>query len=266
MLLQNIALKQFQYTLKNSPSSQLYGRRLYFMECKQKKDVQFWLKYDLNQHINKHTSFQHEIKLYLSLASDLHLPYQLMSYTDLLDCEGNFPLFSGQALLLPHAFPYFKSLPEKITDIQPLLLQACFCVQQWHHAGYIHGDLKREHFVVYQKKCYLIDFEQVQSMNNPVNHITATPHYMAPELFHGQQKSIQSDIYALGIIFYEWLNNERLTARNYHEWAVLHCQTFNPNLKQTVQCFQKIISKMLAKQKTERFNNIYDLQYALMQI
>ena len=31
--------------------------------------------------------------------------------------------------------------------------------------------------------------------------MNATPRYMAPELFQGQAKSLQSEVYALGIIF-----------------------------------------------------------------
>lgn len=47
---------------------------------------------------------------------------------------------------------------------------------------------------------------------------------MAPELFHGANKTVQSDLYALGIVLYEWLTQTRLQANSYHEWAVLHCQ------------------------------------------
>jgi serine/threonine protein kinase len=35
---------------------------------------------------------------------------------------------------------------------------------------------------------------------------------MAPELFHGT-KNVQSDLYAFGIVLYEWLSQIRLQAK-----------------------------------------------------
>ena len=53
---------------------------------------------------------------------------------------------------------------------------------------------------------------------------------MAPELFHGEIKTVRTDLYALGVILYEWLSGKRLIARNYQDWAVLHCQTLKIRL------------------------------------
>lgn len=84
--------------------------------------------------------------------------------------------------------------------------------------------LKKEHFRKFKQEFYLIDFEKTRLISSPDPITDATPRYMAPELFHGANKTVQSDLYALGIVLYEWLTQTRLQANSYHEWAVLHCQ------------------------------------------
>lgn len=68
---------------------------------------------------------------------------------------------------------------------------------------------------------------------------------MAPELFHGANKTVQSDLYALGIVLYEWLTQTRLQANSYHEWAVLHCQKLNVVLPSSFQVFLPLLSGLL---------------------
>ena len=62
---------------------------------------------------------------------------------------------------------------------------------------------------------------------------------MAPELFHGTRKNIQSDLYAFGVVLYEWLSQIRLQANTYHDWAVLHCQNLNIQLPDSFQIFTR---------------------------
>ncbi|WP_032008484.1 protein kinase domain-containing protein, partial [Acinetobacter baumannii] len=86
----------------------------------------------------------------------------------------------------------------------------------------------------------------------------ATPRYMAPELFHGANKTVQSDLYALGIVLYEWLTQTRLQANSYHEWAVLHCQKLNVVLPSSFQVFLPLLSGLLQKQQQSRFSNVHE--------
>ena len=120
--------------------------------------------------------------------------------------------------------------------------------------------------VQYQQKVCLIDFEHVQKINSQITlqSLTATPRYMAPELFHAAAKTVQTDIYALGIIIYEWLTGQRLTAKNYQEWAYLHCQRLSIELPEHFLMFKRLLDGMLAKQKEYRFANIYTLKQCLM--
>ena len=82
--------------------------------------------------------------------------------------------------------------------------------------------------------------------------MTATPRYMAPELFHGEAKTLASDLYALGIIVYEWLTQRRLQAKSYQDWAYLHCQQLKIELPAAYLGFQDLLEAMLNKQKSQR--------------
>ena len=87
---------------------------------------------------------------------------------------------------------------------------------------------------------------------------------MAPELFQGQAKSLQSEVYALGVIFYEWLSGQRLQATDYLDWAFLHCQRLKVELPQHLQAFQGLLEEMLSKQKQHRLADFQAVKDYLM--
>ena len=194
---------------------------------------------------------------------DFLLPFQVIAH---LKMEGQ-PESGRAALILSHAEPLFNDCAGmSLNEIKERLLNVLDVIDQLHQLGWIHADLKREHFVQYQQRVCLIDFEQVQKINSPQNvqSLTATPRYMAPELFHAEEKTVQTDIYALGIVFYEWLTGQRLTAGNYQDWAYLHCQRLSIELSEQFGPFKKLLSGMLAKQKEQRFTSIYAVKQCLL--
>jgi len=143
------------------------------------------------------------------------------------------------------------------------LIQSLNVLGNLHALGYVHGDLKREHFRQRAGRCYLIDFEQAVPITSSSTVYTATPRYMAPELFQGRAKSIQSDIYALGIIWYEWLSGQRVQQTSYLDWATWHCQRFQPDLSLHAPKLDLVLKRMLCKNKTNRYADIFEIKQAL---
>jgi tRNA A-37 threonylcarbamoyl transferase component Bud32 len=78
-----------------------------------------------------------------------------------------------------------------------------------HEAGVMHRDLKPENVLIRNDGIpVLVDFgiarvAEQEDASNP--QIPGTPCYMAPEQAAGDLISVQSDVYALGVIAYEWL-------------------------------------------------------------
>lgn len=138
----------------------------------------------------------------------------------------------GKVLILPDSDVWLGSLTHEsgLTDVYRKIWLAINKLAELHELGWIHGDVKAEHFRNFQQKPYLIDFEKTRSISSCNTVMDATPRYMAPELFRGGYKSIQSDLYAFGIVLYEWLTQTRLEASSYRDWAVLHCQNLTIQL------------------------------------
>lgn len=260
-------LRQQTLSLKTKPQSLAFGRRLYRFE---KGQQIFWLKAQLyHQNFDYETGFLNELNFYQSFFEqnqfpDFLLPFQIID--DGIKLEPVSELINI-SLVLPDCPSIFNDVSHSsINDVQTTLLQLLESLDQLHQLGWIHGDLKAEHFLKYEQRVCLIDFEQVQKISTRASQqtLTATPHYMAPELFQGQGKTVQSDIYALGIIIYEWLTGLRLTAKNYTDWAYLHCQRLNIDLPKQFSRFEYVVQRMLAKQKQDRFTDISSIKYCLM--
>jgi hypothetical protein len=258
----NIALQ-----LCTKPKSLTFGRCLYTFEYQQQR---YWLKtQSANIHPDIEAGFVQELNFYrqfLDQAKTVNflLPFQIIShFKNAIETQGQ----GATALLLAHAEVFLDDCTlQSVQQIKQKILLLLDSIDQLHQLGWVHGDLKREHFVEYQKRACLIDFEQVENINSAQQqkNLTATPRYMAPELFHGADKTVQSDIYALGIILYEWLNGQRLTVENYQDWAYLHCQRLSIELPQHLRIFEKLLMGMLAKQNKQRFADIYAIKQLLL--
>ena len=99
--------------------------------------------------------------------------------------------------------------PERATA---LILELCDAMDFMHKHGVVHRDLKPENVMVLPgDKIKLIDFGI--AMKEDARRIThagmsaalGTPDYISPEQVKGQRGDQRSDIYALGVIFYEML-------------------------------------------------------------
>jgi serine/threonine-protein kinase len=96
-----------------------------------------------------------------------------------------------------------------------LTLAICDALDYMHKHGVVHRDLKPENIMVDgQDRIKLIDFGI--AMKEDARRLTyagpspmlGTPDYISPEQVKGQRGDQRSDIYALGIIFYEMLTGQ----------------------------------------------------------
>ena len=243
-----------------------FGRRLFSWDSEQN---QYWLKTHVyHSHEIAEGAFLRELSFYQTCqnsdVASVLMPYQILSPF----VDGDFKL-GHSLLIIQHGECLFseKASTLRIEHIQHVLLQALTALEKLHKAGWVHADLKKEHFIVDGKQTKLIDFEhciQELSINHEKLSLNATPRYMAPELFYGLPKNYATDIYALGIIFLEWLTEQRLQEKSYQDWAVLHCQKLKISLKKEYLCFQSILEAMLSKKKEQRLSDISVLKIRLV--
>ncbi|WP_257227145.1 protein kinase [Acinetobacter sp. YH16031] len=269
MLLNPTNLHQLDFQLKTKARSLGFGRRLYYLEFHPETGLALWLKTQnldstaISQHAQ--TGLSHELDFYEAYGEQegwtFMLPHQIIRKPFQIGNES-----FNQALILPDAPAHFDVCPKlfSIQEVRQHMLRALEPLISLQELGYLHADLKREHFVIYQNWIYLIDFEQVQPINSLNQAMNATPRFMAPELFQGQAKSLQSEVYALGIIFFEWLTGQRLEAADYQDWALLHCQRFKPKLPTQFQALQSFIKNMLRKHSQHRLSDFKAVKQALL--
>lgn len=246
---QNIQIEYLQ--LRTKLQSLAFGRMLY--EYQDRKE-HYWLKTQCVGHKQYELGFQRELEFYQHLNADLTpiiFPYAVCKLPKLEEKTQ----FGELTLIVPHGDLWFRHAPQDLSRDQIIqkILQALSALERLHQQGWIHGDLKREHFYDVHGSVKLLDFEQsFRLINRQQQNLNATPRYMAPELFHHSAKNYASDVYALGIILLEWLQQQRLLAKSYQDWAILHCQRLNIELPSEFESFIPVLEMMLKKDKTHR--------------
>lgn len=166
-----------------------------------------------------------------------------------------------------------KTLKKVIRDRAPLLnleavdtmKQLTSAVAEAHKRGIIHRDIKPQNVIVKSDgSLKILDFGIATAKGSAqltqANNVMGSVHYLAPELAKGEPASPQSDIYALGIVFYEMLTGDvPFKADQAIQIALQHMREpmpsvrkANPNVPQSVE---NIIIRATAKNPKLRYQS-----------
>ena len=89
--------------------------------------------------------------------------------------------------------------------------QLCVGMAAAHESGVLHRDLTPSNVMLDGKgRARITDFGlAVLAEDSAIERPAGTPGYMAPELFSGGRPTMQSDLYALGLVLYEVFTGKR---------------------------------------------------------
>ena len=99
-------------------------------------------------------------------------------------------------------------------DFVPLALQICAGLEHSHSMQIVHQDIKPANIFINKRgTAKIADFGIARVLKDTATRMTGmmasgTLIYMSPESLKGQKPSVKSDIYSLGITFYEMLSGE----------------------------------------------------------
>ncbi len=162
-------------------------------------------------------------------------------------------------------------LPEAL----PLMIQACAGIGYAHRAGLVHCDVKPHNMLVTpDQRLKVTDFGIARALATiePEEQsavVWGSPQYFSPEQAAGGAPSPASDVYSLGVVFYEMLTGSLpFQAPTVAELARLHMEApptppseYLPDLPPTVE---QIILKVLSKEPSARYRTADQLGRVLM--
>jgi serine/threonine-protein kinase len=151
------------------------------------------------------------------------------------------------------------------------LLQICRALARAHELEVIHRDLKPENIFLVQRggghHVKLLDFGLAHVRNEArltaLGAVFGTPEYMSPEQARGAPVGPASDLYSLGVVFFEMLTGELPFEGSTAELIVKHLKTPPPTVSSRQPSLppeiDTVVAKMLAKNAAQRHRDAYHL-------
>jgi DNA-binding NarL/FixJ family response regulator len=139
-----------------------------------------------------------------------------------------------------------------------------------HAAGLLHRDLKPPNVMVRDDDdVALIDFGLARNLEGGLQStytgvLRGSPYYMSPEQALGEELDPRTDIYSLGVIFYEMLTARKpFVGSSAIEVLQEHVNSPVPLLPPSLSHHQALLARLLAKSRSDRFANVDELLAAL---
>jgi len=159
-------------------------------------------------------------------------------------------------------------------EIVKLINCLCSALGYAHKRGVVHRDIKPANILIdNDENPFLVDFGVAlieMSTMTLSGTIAGTPSYMAPEQVMGKKVGSQADIFSLGVILYELLTGKRPFQGDHITTVVYKIINEKPSPlseanRDIPEIFERVVTKALAKDSTNRYQNCRDMAIDLQQ-
>ena len=153
----------------------------------------------------------------------------------------------GRALPPEEALRIFRELMFALGDI--------------HEQGILHRDLKPQNLMFRADgSLAIVDFGIAKHIDakDRTSHgeVLGTPRYMSPEQVSGRALDLRTDIYSAGVLLYQMLTGQHLfDGETAVEVALHHLNTPPSPLPEALRGYQRLLDKLLEKDRDARFRN-----------
>jgi serine/threonine-protein kinase len=167
--------------------------------------------------------------------------------------------------------------PMQLSRAVDILEQMCAALARAHDLGVVHRDLKSDNILLSTRGgrkdfVKILDFGLAHLAMDPrlapKGAVFGTPEYMSPEQARGEEAGPPSDLYALGVLFYEMLTGQ-LPFRSNDRDTLLEMQRSAPPPKPSaikpdvLPQSEVIVLKLLEKERRKRYQDAHHLHEEL---
>jgi eukaryotic-like serine/threonine-protein kinase len=201
--------------------------------------ARFMEEYSLVERIRS----RHVARVFSHGSSEGHA-YLVMEFFDGGDLMKR---LGGKALAPAECLRLFRELMTALGDI--------------HEKGILHRDLKPQNLMFRNDgSLAIVDFGIAKHVDaadmTGQGEVLGTPRYMSPEQVQGKALDMRTDIYSAGVLLYQMLTGKHLfDGSSAVEVALHHLNTPAPALPDALAPYQRLLDKLIEKDRDARFRN-----------
>lgn len=166
--------------------------------------------------------------------------------------------------------------PLRVQEAVRIMRQLVSAIANAHHNGIVHRDIKPQNILMDSEgNVKITDFGIAMALSatahTKTNSVIGTVHYLSPEQARGGMATKKSDIYSLGIVFYELLTGELpFSAETAVAIALKHLQEETPSVRLAhpgiPQSVENVILKATAKDASYRYQSADEMYDDLLTV